>query len=1026
MFLTNYQGRLYLFSTVLLTAFLFVTGFIEINLVQPSLDSGKILFLQRTLSTKNLRLRHSTLTAASLISIALSRNPIDGMNDEFGDDSLFADFDLDGAVQQAYADREAKRRRLSTEPVSEEALKQTLSRYFGYSNFRPGQLEVVQALIQKRDVAVFWATGAGKSLCYQIPALHLDKVAVVVSPLISLMQDQVHKLNGLSDKPLAVFLGSAQFDADAESRAMRGDYPVVYVTPEKLNTPNFIAKLSSLASKICLFAIDEAHCVSEWGNDFRKDYRYIGSSLRDQPSLSGIPIVTLTATATERVRQDILSSLRLRDPLQVKRSFDRKNLKIRVIKKKNGISGTFNDLLRLLNSSSSVGSTIVYTPTRAQVDEIANFLQSNVKSGVRIEPYHAGLSPEERSSCHTGFLIGMIDVIVATVAFGKFCCVVLLVEIHRFVVSLIVLFETGMGIDKPDIRRIFHYSPPKTVEEYYQQIGRAGRDGLSAECIMAFSEGDFDRYKSDFYLGNLTPEARKATEASTTRLRKFALDSVSCRRKQLLMYFDEAPPFGDWCGTCDVCVNRKTYGNDTHRNFTPLGAHVALTAIAALQEGSLTNILKVVGGGTVEAYRYQRGQSPSRVQEQIRKLRDEMPKKYPSDYFRELVSALVQKSFVSESTKSRQVSGSRYTNTWTVYNLTVDGSRALHNPTSSIILPVPVFLRQAEKREEERRQRVLAELENKGLKRDKIPEKEIEEGDGDVIRSYSKWHSHVDSARVAGREERVKNLEDLLACVEKWRSETAVKYTMAPASVLPEHLVASIAYATATLPPGLKMEKESIVAAGVRTREVDSLVATLAAWVDKAQPANSSSKPESSTGDAAMVLIETRSNGGKKWEYAVYKPPKKGGLPAWEAAYVRFDKGESPQTIAMTPTGGKKPIQVKTVVGYILDAIVHGRNVDLNRLTTFMTAPTKSEWEQLRAAETATGMNVCGDPEKSGRHGDRFLMTDFLRPIISDRVADTPFKERSEADMELCMKWFDLCKWYLALRRSGYEPAFSE
>jgi ATP-dependent DNA helicase RecQ/Werner syndrome ATP-dependent helicase len=323
----------------------------------------------------------------------------------------------------------------TTAPVDEKALEQTLQTYFGHNKYRPGQLEVLQAILSSRDAAVFWATGSGKSICYQIPALHTGNVSLVVSPLISLMQDQVNKINGLSEEPLATFLGSAQTNASEEAAALAGKYRLVYVTPEKLLSGGFLdqlARMHTITRPLSLIAIDESHCVSEWGHDFRVDYRQL-HQIRNHPVLSQVPLVALTATAVPRVQKDILQALSLRNPLIVRQSFDRTNLKIEVHKKK-GIHAAMEPLL----SKMAQQSTIVYAPTRDQVEQISNFLAQKLPHA-NVEAYHAGLSHEQRTRAHTNFLVGHTKVIVATVAFG-------------------------MGIDKPDTRRVVHYGPPKTVE----------------------------------------------------------------------------------------------------------------------------------------------------------------------------------------------------------------------------------------------------------------------------------------------------------------------------------------------------------------------------------------------------------------------------------------------------------------------------------------------------------------------------------------------------------------------------------
>lgn len=940
---------------------------------------------------------------------------VDDDQDEFGDTSFLENLDVAQVVEdrrqsleQEEIDSPSKRRKVSLTPSKtaissstgvsvpdDGALQKTLQETFGYNSFREGQVQVIQALLDKRDVAVFWATGQGKSLCYQIPSLHKNQVAVVVSPLISLMQDQVHKLNGLSKEPVATFLGSAQQDPQEERKALQGDYNLIYVTPEKLATAGFLNQLAQLHAHkpIGLFAIDEAHCVSEWGHDFRPDFRHLGKSLRDHERLAQIPILALTATAVPRVQADIMESLRLRNPLKSKQSFDRTNLKIRVLKKTGGVFAAMQGLVEALNSPNvrlTNESTIVYAPTRAQVEEVALYLQKTVKTA-QVEAYHAGLPSENRSRAHTNFLTGKTTVIVATVAFG-------------------------MGIDKPDTRRVIHYGPPKTLEEYYQQIGRAGRDGLPAECTMYTSGPDLDRYKSDFYLGGLSGSAREATLQSMDALRSFAMDAEGCRRKSLLDYFEEVPAFGQRCGTCDTCLSVAKHQGDTQRDFSVLGARVVLRAVFSLKEQGLSQILKVVGGNKIEDYRYASGKTASAIQQTMAAEKENLSRKYPLDYYRDLIPPLVQKGYLSESSKSATVGG--FQRLWTVYTVTHQGHAAFRDG-SAITLPVPESVREFELKEQEKRERVLAKLEENGIKIDKLPREEVEKGDGEVIRAYSKWHSYMESAQRAGKVERIPQLEALITVIEKWRSETAIKHRMAPGAVLAEHTLVSIAYTAASMLPGMKIDSPSLVAAGVRTRELNSLTDALGQWVDEVQPAVEGSNDRN---DARMILAHINPSSG--WTYAAYKPAKKTGLATWESSYNRFAAGESPPTIAMAPASGK-PIQVATVVGHILDAITHGRDVDAERLAKFLPPPSKGEWEQLRMAETSTNMDVAADPDTSGINGEKFAMTEFLRPIMGDQFVDTPFIERSQPDKDKFGNWCNRLKWYMALRRVGYEPPFS-
>jgi len=327
--------------------------------------------------------------------------------------------------------------------TTQKSLEETLTKHFGYESFRPGQLPIIHSLLQKRDAAVFWSTGSGKSLCYQIPPLHSGKIALIVSPLISLMEDQVSKLNGIvaadyvddknGEKDVAVFLGSGQRDPMAEEKALNGDYQLIYCTPEKLVSGDgwFLNQMGKLHTKhggmdgLCLIAVDESHCVSEWGHDFRPQYRKIGSVLRGHEILKTVPIVALTATAVPRVQIDILKSLHLRDPNVVKQSFDRENLIISVKRKPaGGYRSAFKSFVKEMkdlkkSKSVSKSSTIVYCPTQGQVEEVADWLDKELEgSGVRAQSYHGGQGIDHRSDAHVNFLTGKTSIIVATLAFG--------------------------------------------------------------------------------------------------------------------------------------------------------------------------------------------------------------------------------------------------------------------------------------------------------------------------------------------------------------------------------------------------------------------------------------------------------------------------------------------------------------------------------------------------------------------------------------------------------------------------------
>jgi RecQ family ATP-dependent DNA helicase len=762
---------------------------------------------------------------------------------------------------------------------------------------------------------------------------------------------------------------------------------------------------------------------SEWGFDFRPQFREL-HKIRQHAILQDIPLLALTATAVPRVQDDIVSSLGMRNPVQAIQSFDRPNLKIFVHRKpaSGGFATALKPLVDTLNNIGGVNgggpvrtsapqqSTIVYCPTRNDVDQLATYFQQSISNpNIRCVAYHAGMSAQQRTEAHTAFLTGQATLVCATVAFG-------------------------MGIDKEDVRRVVHYGAPKTIEEYYQQIGRAGRDGAMAECILYTSTADFDRYQSDFYLGKLSGAAKQVTLASMAALRKYSLDTQNCRRRMLVQHFGQVPSFGTHCGTCDVCVALKRYGDDVNRDLAHLGARIVLTVVGALNQQGSSTIVKVIGGNTVENYRYEYRHSPTQVQQQVQTMnRDMLPKKFPAAYYKELMTIMTQSGYLTESQKSSNQGG--FQRTWTVYSLSSQGQSALNNTSIPIRIPVPAYLREQERKEEERRQKVLADLEKSSFK-DKLPQEEVQAGDGVAIRAYSKWLNYVQKAEEMGRNDRVHDLNQLQVLLEDWRSQVAVEYSMAPVNVLAEHIMISLAYTLATLQPGAKLTAEEITAAGVRSRAIPRLVTLLDAWVNKAQPAPTTattasaqgglSNPTQNSSDDAKMIFLGRVKASKPWAHAVYKPVKKTRIAVWESSYIRFTKGESPTTIAMSPEGGRRqPIQAATVVGHLLEAVVQGREMDLQRLAQCLPPPTQSEWQRLENAELTMAMSVTGDPADSGVSGESFKMTDLIRPIIGETLADTPFTERTEADKQLFSYWCDKLKWYMALKRINHVPTFS-
>jgi len=389
-----------------------------------------------------------------------------------------------------------------------------LKRYFGYDEFRPMQLEIINHVLQKKDSLVLMPTGGGKSLCYQIPAIQLEGLTIVISPLISLMKDQVDNLKANGMK--AEFINSTLSQNEIENikeRIKHNDVKLLYVAPERFAAEDF--KLFLLMLNINLIAIDEAHCISEWGHDFRKDYR----SLKILKTMfPGTPIIALTATATLKVREDILKQLTLTNPHSFISSFNRQNLNLIVTEKKK----TVNKILSLVKKHHGE-STIIYCFSRKDTEKIAQNLREN---GFKALPYHAGLSSDIRKHNQDLFIKDKVDIIVATIAFG-------------------------MGIDKPDVRLVIHETFSKSIEGYYQEIGRAGRDGLPSDCVLFYSKGDIRKHK--FFLKNIhDPLTRNATINKLNQMMEYC-ETISCRRKNILEYLGESFPEKN-CKGCDICI----------------------------------------------------------------------------------------------------------------------------------------------------------------------------------------------------------------------------------------------------------------------------------------------------------------------------------------------------------------------------------------------------------------------------------------------------------------------------------------
>ncbi|QHT70528.1 DNA helicase RecQ [Rhodocytophaga rosea] len=425
-----------------------------------------------------------------------------------------------------------------------------LKQYFGYDTYRPMQQEIIYELLQGKDVLVLMPTGGGKSICYQVPAMVMPGITIVVSPLIALMKDQVESL--LSNGIPAAYLNSSQSgqqQSDIENECLQGVIKLLYISPEKLLSQGFQALLKKLP--IDLFAIDEAHCISGWGHDFRPEYTQLNLLKQNFP---GIPVVALTATADKLIRQDIVEQLGLQAAKVFVSSFDRKNLSLTVLPGRNKLTQVMDFL-----DAHKGQAGIIYCLSRSNTEQVAEKLTG---SGYKAGYYHAGMSSRDRSKVQEAFLKDDIQVICATIAFG-------------------------MGIDKSNVRWVIHFNLPKNMESYYQEIGRAGRDGLPAATVLFYSFRDVIAWRE---ILNSKPEDEKRVELQMARLERMQqyAEAYLCRRRILLNYFSEQ--LTQDCQNCDICKNPRSRFDGT------ILAQKALSAVIRLQEsvtmGMLIDVLR--------------------------------------------------------------------------------------------------------------------------------------------------------------------------------------------------------------------------------------------------------------------------------------------------------------------------------------------------------------------------------------------------------------------------------------------------
>jgi len=898
---------------------------------------------------------------------------------------------------------------------------------FGKPSFRPHQTSPISSLCSTTSslsVAVFWATGSGKSLVYQLPALwHRNEwlnspnnsstkppVTVVISPLISLMQDQVNTLNAtvahsaygkplttmneyLKKPELACFLGSSQVNANIVNRVKESKYTIVFCTPEYISGSATFDDLN-----VVMLAIDESHCVSEWGHDFRPAYRNIRQAKeRMKPRYT----VALTATAVRQVQEDIVSNLGLKNPVRTQTTFDRPNLAI-TVKKKSSTLDPLDIVVKEVLANPKNSSCIVYCRTRGEVEKSYKSLQSKLgKEGPIAVMYHAGLSDDVRESAHKQFLTGEAKVCVATIAFG-------------------------MGIDKADVRRIVHLSPPKSVEEYVQQIGRAGRDGQLSHVDMYYQDHDFVKFDDAFYHGKLQGSALAAFHSSLKKMTEFASDTNKCRRVSLMEVFGETPKFTH-CNNCDNCLYRQESGGEIERrDFTREFALlcVGISCFGSDYGASMTQLNSVViSCKSPHASAGEKVDFIKRIKQTLKGGR-----KFTGDRFKNFLS-LANKSPIELTylEKKTSTAGGR-SMTYVVHRLTQKGSIFLNRVLAAdrrkvdfsssdlnmMVVEVPPFVRDHEKEVKKKVEEKMEELKEFGVDVSVIPKEEIDEGEGFALKAMSGYTSTLKRLAVSDERDKTNSMEELQTLkvlVFEWRLTTALVVGISPVALMNDSLL----YNIVVLANNSKIAKDAIIAQGITIAEnyLDELLNMLDSWSKEFRPRL---HPVCDENKENSVLVDYLVK-PKAWTNFVYKPVKKTGEAFWESSWKRFQDGESLQTIALAREKALTPI---TIFGHVLKGLEMGREVDLKKLMEQCPRelPSLDVWEEMECAFDAAGVDIFSAGAKEPSPGA--ILEHSPNHEVSSAFS-TPYVERTDAQKEITGTYGLFVKLLVTFKRTGVE-----